>query len=272
MNANHTTAVGPVFRWRPLAIIALASAASGVALAGYYRPLTNAAWQLPSGGSSSLDVQVSADLKTRTDRLPPVTAITADRTAGVQLEYGPGDHLGSVAVERVSPTGAQVSCPTSQASQILVTCVAKMQWLRTLTQNTTVRLRAKSMTNQIFYLDWVFVAPPTLVFLDRIEGPTSMVKGSVADFSLVLQQPAPSAGVSVQYQVDPGSCFSGGTRVSANQGTVQFSGGQQYRTLTLSSSASCANSNAILRTWTHEQLDQSPYYLTKSVTLLNPRT
>jgi hypothetical protein len=271
MNLGPRTVFASRAARRSLVLLALAVAVSGAAIAAYYQPLTNARWVLPSGSESSLDIEISADLKTRTDRLPPVTAITADRIARVQLEYGSGDHPGSVAVERVTPLGAQVTCPTMQPGQLLVACVAKMQWLRTLTQDTTVQLRAKSMNNQVYYLTWTLVAPPNLVFLNRIEGPTSMIKGTVADFNLVLQQPAPAAGVEVQYQIDPGYCFTGESRAYASQGTVQFVGGQQYRTLTLASTGSCTSGNAILKTWTHERRDQAPYYLTKSFTLLNPR-
>lgn len=253
-----------------LAGLALTCAASAAAFAAQYKPLTNARWVMPNG-AGSLDVQFSPDVKTRTERLPPVSQITANRSAQVQLEYGSGQNYGQSAVELVSPPGAQVSCPSVTAGQTLFTCVANMQWLRSLTADITVRLRAKSMNPQVQYLDWRFIAPPNLVFLSRIDGPTSVIKGNVAEFTLVLAGPAPSQGVTVTYQAEPAACFAtGATRVSTSSGTVPFANNQQYRTITLST-AECNSGNAILKTWTHEQRDQAPFYVTKNITLRDRR-
>ncbi|MEZ5416742.1 MAG: hypothetical protein R2708_05295 [Vicinamibacterales bacterium] len=269
MTTFHASAA---LRRPALAALALACAASAGAFAEQktYRPLTNARWEVPTN-AGNLDVQFSADLKTRTDRLPAVSQITANRTARVQVQYGNGDAYGQAAVERVTPSGAQVTCPTTTTPQMSFTCVANMQWLRTLTADTTVRLRAKTVTNQVHYVDWTFIAPPNLVFLNQINGPSSVIKGNVAEFTLVLAAPAPGAGVTVTYQAEPAACFSAGaTRVNTSSGTVQFSANQQYRTLTLST-ANCSSGNAMIKTWTHEQRDQSPYYRTKTFTLLPPR-
>lgn len=251
-------------------VAALVLGAPERALARSDAPLTGAIWVIPPAVPANPNVTYSADLKARTERLPPVSSITANHTAKVQLTFGPGDSYGAVAVERVTPAGAPVSCPTSGSAQVQVTCIAQREWLRTLTQDTTVQLRAKSTGNAIHYLSWTFIAPPNLVFLDRIEGPSSLVKGNVADFTLVLTEPAPAAGVTVTYQVDPGSCFVN-PPYQRGRKQVVFQSGQQYKTLTLTSLASCTTGNAILKTWAHEQRDQAPYYLTKGFTLLRPR-
>lgn len=253
-------------------VVALAFAASAAVVAGQPKdmPLTNARWDLPTG-SAGLNVQVAADQKTRTDCLPPVTQITSNRWATVQLQYGAGQTYGQGAVELVSPGGAQVTCNSMSTIPVLFSCVANMTWLRTLTADTTVRLRAKSMNNQVHYLDWTFIAPPNLVFLAEITGPASVLKGNVAEFTLRLEAPAPQAGVTVRYQAEPAVCFAvGASRVNNSSGTLQFSQNQQYRTLTLTT-AGCDPGNALIKTWTHEQRDQAPYYKTKSVTLVQPR-
>ena len=255
---------------RTVLALALGHRCRGPLAAQYYKPLTNARWVLPGGGGTQ-DVQFSPDVKTRTDRLPPVSQITGNRSAQVQLEYGAGQNHGSSAVELVSPPGAQVSCPSVTPGQVLFTCTAGMQWLRSLTSDVTVRLRAKSMNPQVQYLDGRFIAPPNLVFLSRIDGPGSVIKGNVAEFSLVLAGPAPSGGVTVTYQAEPANCFATGQRrVNAVSGTIDVPANQQYRSLTLTT-AGCNSGNAIIKTWTHERLDQTPYYVTKTITLRDRR-
>lgn len=268
----RTDPVAPTARRLVPLAVALAVAASAAVVAGQtkYRPLTDARWELPTG-NAALNVEISGDQKLRTDRLPPVSQITSNRTARVQVQYGGGDTYGQAAVERVSPSGAQVTCPTVVTPQMAFTCTANMTWLRSLTADTTVRLRAKSMNNDVKYIDWKFIAPPNLVFLSEITGPSSVVKGNVAEFTLRLEAPAPQAGVTVTYQAEPAACFAtGATRVNTSSGTVQFAQNQQYRTLTLTTTG-CSVGNALIKTWTHEQRDQAPYYKTKSFTLLQPR-
>jgi hypothetical protein len=255
-------------------VAAAAVSATAVLAATKFKPLTNAVWDL-TAGQHNQDVQFSPNQKTRTDRLPPPSSITSDYLVRLKVEYGQGEQIDpNMAIERASPPGAQVTCypdPPFSGS-----CRAKANWLRSLTQDATVRLRVKNTSNAVHMLDWVFIAPPHLVFLDRIEGPASLLKGNVADFSLVLAQPAPQGGVEVDYQVDPGNCFGGaqGARGAATQppkGTIAFNQGEQYKTVTLSSLSSCTSGNAILKTWAHEKRDQTPYYKTKNFALTNPR-
>ncbi len=261
-----------------LAIALLCAAgltAPPAAAASKYRSFTNAKWKINQGYA---DTQVSADRKTLTTRLPPSSTIDDNftgRFSGIDMEFGSGVEYHPSAGADILPSGTPIQCFYDRNNALLLACRADTTWLRTLNSETTVQLRVKGFGNTVRMLDWRFEPAAGDVFIDRIDGSGSAEKGRPYDFTLRLTEPAPEGGLQIMWRIDPAGCFSrltGGVPYSSAGALnlLEVPEGTQYKAVSVSVEMGCSSGGATLRTWVHQQLDRTPYYLTKSIRLTEP--